>query len=752
DVPFEKLVEELNPERTLSHSPLFQVMLIVHGASRAAGPELPGISASGVELEGRSSKFDLTAFFADTGEQIGLRFQYNPDLFHPDAVIRMLSHMEVLLTALVRDPDEAVSRLPILTPEERNTVLVDWNETEAALPPERSVSELFEAQAARTPESVAVVSGLGRWTYRELNERSNRLARHLRGLGVGPEVLVGLFVERSSEMLAGILAILKAGGAYVPLDPGYPRERLSFMLEDSAARVVLTQDHLAELLDPTLGAVCVRLEADEADISREAGENLPALAGPDDLAYVIYTSGSTGRPKGVQVEHRNAVALIAWGREFFSHGELGGVLASTSVCFDLSIFELLVPLCSGGAAIIARDALELPDLAAASEVTLVNTVPSAMTELMRSGRLPDSVRTINLGGETLAPSLVNDLLRSGGAGLRVFDLYGPTEDTTYSTCARRLAEAPATIGRPISNKRVYILDRHLAPVPIGVTGDLFVAGAGVARGYLGRPELTAERFLSDPFRGGSERMYRTGDRGRHLPDGQVQFLGRLDDQVKVRGYRIELGEIEAALSKHPDILACAVAAREDPSGDRRLFGYVVLQDGGPVSPAELREFLKRTLPEFMIPSRFLFLEALPLTSNGKVDRRALPEPEVSRPELEDAFVAPRTPVEEVLAGIWREVLRIERIGVLDNFFDLGGHSLLAMQVISRARDAFQVELPLRALFESPTVALLAAAIEKERGPDDGRRRPPIAPVSRRAMGVGPASAKETGKRPRPPKP
>ena len=737
DVPFEKLVEELNPERTLSHSPLFQVMMILQSSSPDAGPVLPGISVSGLELEGQSAKFDLTASFVDTGERIGVRFQYNPDLFHAETVVRMLSHMEVLLAAIVQDPDRAVSRLPLLTPRERNTVLVEWNDTDAALPPERSVSELFETQAARTPDADAVVFGRERWTYRQLNERSNRLARHLRGLGVGPAVLVGLCLERSPEMVAGILAVLKAGGAYVPLDPAYPPERLAFMLEDAAARVVLTHDHLAGVLPSGLSAVRVRLDADAAEIARQSGENPSALAGPDDLAYVIYTSGSTGTPKGVQVEHRNAVALIAWGRDFFSHGELGGVLASTSVCFDLSIFELLVPLCSGGAAIIARDALELPDLDAASEVTLVNTVPSAMAELLRSGRFPDSVRTINLAGEPLAPALVDAVLRSG-AGRRVFDLYGPTEDTTYSTCARRLAEAPATIGRPISNKRIYVLDRHLEPVPIGVAGDLFVAGAGVARGYLGRPDATAERFLADPFRGGAERMYRTGDRGRHLPDGRIQFLGRLDDQVKVRGYRIELGEIETALSKHPSIRACAVAAREEPSGDKRLVGYVVSRDGAALSPGEIRAFLKTTLPEFMIPSRFLFLEALPLTSNGKVDRRALPEPEASRPELEDAFLAPRNAVEDAVAAIWRQVLGLERIGVRDNFFDLGGHSLLAMQVISRARDAFQVELPLRALFESPTVAGLAAEIEKAKGLEGGARRPPIAAVSRRALATAPA--------------
>ncbi|HVE64939.1 MAG TPA: amino acid adenylation domain-containing protein, partial [Thermoanaerobaculia bacterium] len=565
-------------------------------------------------------------------------------------------------------------------------------------------------QVGRTPEAAALVFGAERLTYGQLNERANRLARFLRKRGVGPEVLVGLCVERSVEMVVGILGILKAGGAYVPLDPRYPRDRVAFMVADSGVSVLLTQERLADAL-PDGPFEQVKLDTDWPLIEKESGENFQSGAGPDHLAYVIYTSGSTGLPKGVAIEHRNTVALLAWAREFFGNGELEGVLASTSVCFDLSVFELFAPLVCGGKVILARDVLELPELGAASEVTLVNTVPSAMAELLRIGGLPASVATVNLAGEPLPAALV-DQIAGGAQGRRVFDLYGPTEDTTYSTCALREAGGVATIGRPISNKRTYILDGRLEPVPVGVEGDLYLAGAGVARGYLNRPELTLERFLPDPFHPG-ERMYRTGDRARFLPDGNIQVRGRLDQQIKIRGYRIEIGEIEKALSAHPDVRDCAVAARrEEPSGDR-LVAYVVCGHAGRPPLNDLRGFLKRFLPDYMVPSDFLFLDAFPLTPNGKLDRKALPVPDATRPELESAWVAPRTATEKTIAEIWGEVLGLDRVGIHDNFFALGGHSLHATQIISRVREAFRVELPLRALFQVPTVAGLAHEIGNE---------------------------------------
>ncbi|MFY9550790.1 MAG: amino acid adenylation domain-containing protein [Thermoanaerobaculia bacterium] len=706
DLPFEKLVEELNPERTLSHSPLFQVMVLMQNG-RAAGLRLAGVSVTPLALEGASAKFDLTASFADTGKEIAASLQYNTDLFDAFAVRRMLGHLEVLLGGIAEDPDLRLSQLPLLTTQERHQVLVEWNQTEAELPKDKTVHGLFEEQAERTPEAEAVVFGAERLTYGQLNERANRLGRFLSKRGVGPEVLVGLSVERSLDMVVGLLGILKAGGAYVPVDPRYPRQRVALMLEDTAARVVLTQESLAESL-PEGRFEKVRLDGDWAEISRESGENPRGRATARNLAYVIYTSGSTGTPKGVAIEHYSAVALLEWAKEFFSRRELAGVLASASICFDLSVFELFAPLASGGKVVLAQNVLELSRLPAAEEVRLVTTVPSAMTELLRMGALPASVETVTLAGEPLAASLVGEILGSGTVR-RVLDLYGPTEDTVFSTGATRTADGPATIGRPLSNERVYILDARLQPLPVGVPGDLYVAGAGVARGYLNRAELTAEKFLSDPYRCG-ERMYRTGDRARFLPGGDIQFLGRLDHQVKIRGYRVEIGEIEAALARHLEVRACAVAARQEASGDKRLVGYVVARDGAHPTVARLRDFLKMTLPDYMVPSVFIFLEALPLTPNGKVDRRALPNPEPTRPELEGSWVAPRTPIEERLVGIWSLALGVDGIGVEDDFFALGGHSLIATQIISRARNAFQVDLPLRDLFSNPTVARLALVI------------------------------------------
>ena len=728
DLPFEKLVEELHPERHLGQNPLFQVLFALQNAP-AVSFELGGLEIVPISLEGRTARFDLEVYVWEKPGSLTCTFAYATDLFDAGTVARMMGHYQTLLEEIAADPNRRISELGILTKGERRQ-LEEWNETEVEYPRDRTVQGLFEEQVERTPGAEAVICGGERVTYGQLNERANRLAWHLRRRGVGPEVLVGLCVERSVEMVVGLLGILKAGGAYVPLDPAYPKQRVAFMLEDAGAPVVVTQQSLEGSL-PEGKFRRVRLDADWPEIVGESSENPPAQASPENVAYVIYTSGSTGTPKGVAIEHHSTVALLAWAKELFSEGELDGVLASTSVCFDLSVFELFAPLVSGGKVVIAKDALELPQLPAAGEVTLVNTVPSAMTELLRVGDLPGSVKTVNLAGEPLGASLVGEILGRGTVG-RVFDLYGPTEDTTYSTCAQRSAQGPATIGRPISNKRAYILDGRLAPVPIGVAGDLYVAGAGVARGYLNRPELTAERFVGDPFRAGA-RMYRTGDRARFLPGGDIQFLGRLDHQVKIRGYRIEIGEIEETLARHPEIRACAIAAWEETSGDKRLVGYVVPRNGSSPSVTQLRGFLKDTLPDYMVPSTFVFLDTLPMTPNGKLDRRALPAPDHTRPELEDAFVAPRNPIEEGLAEIWAQVLGLERIGVEDDFFELGGHSLLATQVVSRIRNAFRLELPLRALFEEPTVAALAVEIEKLQSAGPARRRSPIAAVSRQAL-------------------
>ena len=706
DLPFEKMVEELQPGRDLGQDPLFQVLFALQDAPRAslelAGPNVPQ------PIDTESTHLDLEVHLLAEPDALTCTVVYAIDLFDPETIARMLRHYQRLLESVVEDPERRVPAVDLMSDSERQQVLVEWNQTDREYPLGKTVHRLFEEQAERMPEAVAVVFGEKRLRYRELNERANRLARYLGKLGVGPEVLVGLCVERSLEMVVGLLGILKADGAYVPLDPGYPRQRVKFMVEDSGAPVVLTQESLSDVL-PEGDFERVRLDADWAEIERESGENPEGQATAENLAYVIYTSGSTGTPKGVAIEHHSTVALLAWARDFFSGGELEGVLASSSICFDLSVFELFAPLTYGGTVILSEDALHLPALPAAAEVKLVNTVPSAMAQLIRMGELPASVGTVNLAGEPLPTSLVREILQSGNVG-RVFDLYGPTEDTTYSTCALRSAEGLATIGRPISNKRVYILDAHLQPVPVGVPGDLYVAGAGVARGYLNRPELTAEKFLPDPFRGNGARMYRTGDRARFLSDGQIEFLGRLDQQVKIRGYRIEIGEIEEALSRHSEVQACAVVARQEESGDKRLVGYVVAAKGVSPSVTELRGFLKNTLPDYMVPSAFLFLDALPLTPNGKIDRRSLPLPPPDRPNLDTPFVSPRTAVEETLCEMCAELLSLELVGIEDNFFELGGHSLIATQLLSRIRTAFRVELPLDRFFESPTVRETAANI------------------------------------------
>ena len=709
DVPFEMLVDELQPERDLSRTPLFQVMFVLQNAPMPLQGQ-SGLTFSPLEVDSRTAKFDLTLFMVETAQGLSGTWEYNTDLFDAATVARAVRYFQTLLEGIVADPDHHIADVPILTETERHQLLVEWNDTEVEYPQDQCIHELFEEQVERTPDAVAVVFKDQHLTYQELNRRANQLACHLQTLGVGPETLVGVCVERSPEMVVGLVGILKAGGSYVPLDPAYPQERLTFILEDTQAPVLLAQQQLVEGL-PEHRAEVVCLDAGWEHIARERGENPVSEATSENLAYVIYTSGSTGRPKGVVIEHRSAVALIHWARKVFDPGLFAGTLASTSICFDLSVFELFAPLSCGGTVILAETALYLPTLPAAEAVTLVNTVPSAMKELMRVDGVSASVRTVNLAGELLQTQLVEQIYRQETVE-QVFDLYGPSEDTTYSTYALRSATGPATIGRPIANTQVYLLDARLNPVPVGVPGELYIGGDGVVRGYLYRPALTAERFIPDPFsEEAGARLYRTGDLARYLPDGNIEFLGRIDHQVKVRGYRIELGEIEAVLGQQPSVRETVVLAREDEPGDKRLVAYVVPNDEHEPAVSELRRFLQKKLPEYMVPSAFVTLEALPLTPNGKVDRRTLPAPDRVRSELEGVFVAPRTPAEEVLAGIWAQVLGVEQVGVYDSFFELGGHSLLATQVVSRIRQAFQVELPLRDFFGIPTVAGLAQAID-----------------------------------------
>ena len=708
DLPFDRLVTALRLERDPAISPLFQVVFVLQNANPGTGLRFDGLEAElTVEADYDTARYDLSFSAQEGPGGLAVRIEYDTDLYEAETVGRMADHFTRLLGAVAADPARPIHSYDILSDAERHRLLVEWNDTAVPYPRDSCIHKLFEAQVARTPDATALVFADERLSYFELNARANRLAHHLIDLGVGPETLVGIAVERSIEMVVGLLGILKAGGAYLPLDPGYPAERIAFMLEDAGCPVLLTQAHLEDGL-PAHDATVVRLDADwEAISSRpdtdpvDADRSAPLT--PDNLAYVIYTSGSTGWPKGVMIEHRNVVSFVAWSLRTFLPDDLARVLASTSLCFDLSVFEHFVPLSAGGTVIVVEDALELFQSGASLAPTLINTVPSIMDQLLQVGGIPAGVRVINLAGEALRAETVRRI-RDRAEAVEIYNLYGPSEDTTYSTFT--LVDGAGTagppIGRPIANTQVYILDGHANPVPVGVSGELYIGGAGLARGYLNRPELTAERFVADPFSDEpGSRLYRTGDLARYLADGNIEFLGRLDHQVKVRGFRVEPGEIEAALAAHPGVRECVVVAREDVPGAQRLIAYLVPAEDEP-SVAALRVHLGQSLPDYMVPSAFVVLDALPLTPNGKLDRAALPAPEGDRAGLEGASVAPRDATEEILCGIWCALLAVDRVGIHDDFFELGGHSLLATQVISRLRAAFEVELPLRALFETPT--------------------------------------------------
>ena len=708
DIPFEKLVEELNPERSLSYSPLFQVMFALQNAP-VEMPRLRGLAVERSMVYPDTSMFDMSWFAIETPEGLVVRAEYSTDLFDRETVTRALGHFRQLLESAVANPELRISQLSILNETERQKVLVEFNSTEAAFPPGLCLHDLFEQTAARLPDADAMVCGSQRLCYGELNQRANQIAHYLIQNGAGPDVLVGVFLERNLDLLPAILGVLKSGSAYVPLDPGYPRERLAAILEDAKAPLVITQQSLVDQIKAS-GAHCVCVDSDWGEIGQGTTQDPKVKVEAHHLAYVLFTSGSTGRPKGVALEHGSAVTFVHWAQTVFTPRELAGVLLSTSVCFDLSIFEIFAPLSVGGKAILVQNALYLPSAEGKDEVTLINTVPSAMSELVQMKAVPGSVKTINLAGEALPESLVNEIYRATSVE-KLYNLYGPTEDTTYSTYTLTHPNERVTIGRPLPNTQAYVLDAHGNPQPIGVPGELHLAGAGLARGYYGRPDLTSERFLSNPYGAKKNaRMYRTGDLCRWLPDGNLEYLGRLDHQVKLRGFRIELGEIESVLSKHPSVRQCLVMAREDEPGMKRLIAYVVPDPDETLREETLRTHLKQSLPEFMVPAAFVVLDAFPLSPNGKINRKALPAPE--HKASTEGYVAPGDPIEEVVAGIWAEVLHLPRVGVNDEFFALGGHSLLATQVISRIRQACRVELPLRALFEAPTVAGLAALIEK----------------------------------------
>ncbi|MDZ7969156.1 MAG: amino acid adenylation domain-containing protein [Nostoc sp. DedSLP03] len=710
DLPFEKLVEELQPNRDLSYNPLFQVMFVLQNVPKPS-LNLSDVSVTYKEDYNGTSKFDLTLFMEDSEQGLVATCEYNTDLFNADTVTRMLEHFQTLLGSIVSDPQQRISDLQLLTPSELEQLLVEWNNTKTDYPQDKCIHELFEAQVEKTPSDIAVIFENQKLTYQELNDQANKLAHYLQKLGVKPEVIVGVCMKRSPEMLIALLAILKAGGAYVPLDPAYPQERLTFMVEDSQTKVLLTQSHLVELFAKSnVHIVCI--DRDSQLLSQQSRDNLFSKVQPNSLAYVIYTSGSTGIPKGVAIEHQSCVAFLTWSREVFTDDDLAGVLASTSICFDLSVFELFAPLSWGGRVILVENALHLPSLVA--DVSLVNTVPSIIAELLQVDGLPPSVRTVNLAGEPLQNQLVQQIYQNDQIQ-KVLNLYGPSEDTTYSTFAQVNRDSNVTIGSPIANTQIYLLDTKLQPVPIGVPGEIYIGGAGLARGYLNRPELTKERFISNPFNNKLEsRLYKTGDLARYLPDRNLEYLGRIDHQVKIRGFRIELGEIENAFLKNPAVREIVVLAREDKPRVQQLVAYIVLLIDQTPTITELRSYLKELLPEYMVPGVFIFLDTLPLLPNGKVDRRALPVPEALRPTLTTTYEVPQSEMEQQIAKLWQEVLHLDKVGIHDNFFDLGGHSLLMIQLNHKLRAILQRDISVVTMFQNPTIYSLAQYLSQQR--------------------------------------
>jgi amino acid adenylation domain-containing protein len=721
DVPFERLVEALNLPRALSHAPVYQVMATLQNA-QGAPLALEGLTVERLGADVTTTTQDLWLSLEERDGLAGM-IQFATDLFDAATVERLAGHLSTLLDAASAAPDAPLSRLPLLTPAERAQVAAESRGPAAAYPAHATVHGLFEAQARRTPSAVALVCEGERITFAELDRRAGQVAAYLRARGAGPETLVGICVERSVEMVAGLLGILKVGAAYVPLDPGYPAERLAFMLEDSGVRVLLTQARLRGRL-PAHAGETVCLDADWPAIA--GAPAAPAVApDPDGLAYMIYTSGSTGRPKGALNTHRGVVNRLLWMQDEYGLRAGDRVLQKTPFSFDVSVWEFFWPLLAGSTLVVAkpeghRDAAYLADVVRRETVTTLHFVPSMLQLFLDAPGVEGctSLRRVVCSGEALPADLARRFFqRLPGAELH--NLYGPTEaavDVTYHACRPDDERASVPIGRPVANTQIHLVDPHGGPVPTGVPGELCIGGVQVGRGYWRRPALTAERFVPDPFSAhAGARMYRTGDLAKRLPDGAVEYLGRTDFQVKLRGFRIELGEIESALAAHPGVREAVAMVREDRAGDPRLVAYLVPAGGSAPESAELRAWLGERLPEHMVPAAFVTLPALPLLPNGKTDRKALPAPGTPERAASHRMVPPRTPVEETLAGFWREALGAEQVGIDDNFFEIGGHSLLLARVHARVMAAFRREVSMLDLFRHTTIRALAAFLEPGSG-------------------------------------
>ena len=758
DLPFEKLVAEVQPDRNLSHNPLFQVVFALQNAAGGGSLTMPGLTLGPLRVERRLAKIDLTLEMVDLPAGFSGYFEYSTDLFREETVARMVQHFQALLAAVVEEPGRAVGELPLLSAAERKQILIDWNRPNTGFPP--PILYRLSQQALRTPDAAAVLFEDKVMTFAELHGRANRLARHLRRLGVGPEMSVGLCVERSLEMPLALLAVLKSGGAWVPLDPEYPQERLALMIEDTAMPVLLTQEHLVSRLPKLDGRTVICL--DHLDLSQEDPSDPDWEIHPESLAYVVYTSGSTGRPKGVAVPHRAMANHVTSCALRYRMGPQDRTLQFTSISFDITSEEIFPTWLMGGGVVPRPPGLfpsfsELSDLIVRYGITAMD-LPTAywhewVGEMYRSQTPPpEPLRLVVIGTEQALPERVAEWLELVGDRVRLNNSYASTEATVTTVVyepgvedlPRFRAGERVPVGKNIQNCRAYVLDAGLEPVPAGVPGDIYIAGPNVSRGYANWPDRTAASFIPDPFAeemgyGPGQRMYRQGDVGRWLPSGDLEYLGRRDDQVKIRGFRVEPEEVGTVLARHPAVKDCIVLVRDDGPVGKRLVGYATLVPGSSgisASVKDLRDFLRESLPDHMIPAGLVLMDSLPLTSNGRVDRRALPDPAAERTEPEGAFVAPQTAAEEMLEGIWCEVLGIPRAGANDNFFDLGGHSLLGTQVVSRVRERFHVELPLRAIFESPTLSALARRIEDLRRTEGEAGPPRIEPLPREELRDG----------------
>ena len=713
ELPFEKLVEVLNPERSRSHSPLFQVLFgydIVSGARRQiGGHELERLPVPGWTW----SRFDFDLVLRDTPDgSLHADVGYASDLFDPETIDRLLANFQTVLASAAADPERPISRLGILSPQERRLTLEEWNDTAHDYDP-RPVFVQIAEQAARTPEAIAVVDATEELTYAELQARANRFAHELVEAGVEPGSLVGILMDRQIPLLVTMLAVFQTGAAYVPIDPTFPPERQEFMLADSQAPVLVTQEKYLGTIDSgPFSVICV--DRDSEGFARRSSEPLGIEVDPDDRAYIIYTSGSTGRPKGVETTHRGVSNLLAYMREWPGTTPDDVIVSVATHAVDLPVPDFYLTLMVGARLVLVprdatMDGVELADWMARTGGTAIAGTATTLQLLVDAGWEGSPALKISAGGEALPRALAEELRPRCGS---LWNVYGPTETTVWSSVLElERGEGSPPIGGPLWNTTFYVLDAQQQPVPIGVPGELYIGGDGLARGYLNRPELTAEKFVHDPFSDDPRsRLYRTGDLVRWRVDGTLEFLGRVDLQVKLRGFRIELEEIEAVLAAHPDVGGAAAAVYERSPGDQRLVAYVVRADGRSVDVEELRQLCKTRLAPYMVPSAFVQLDVFPTTPNRKLDRRALPAPDGLRPDLERSYAAPETPVEELVASIWREVLAVDRVGVDDDFFDLGGHSLLALKMLARVQQGLGVDLPITTVFDHSTVRELAAGV------------------------------------------